>query len=83
MLLNEAEKLGVLHGSWLRSLEVALTELRWGAFESWIQLFGDQVYEARFRGRAARTKARGPVVKGKARVGGAADDAASEGAATP
>ncbi|KAJ8419880.1 hypothetical protein Cgig2_000617 [Carnegiea gigantea] len=40
MLHNEAEKLGVLHGSRLRSLEVALTELRWGAFESWIWLFG-------------------------------------------
>ena len=28
MLLNEAEKLGVLHGPRLRSLEVALIELR-------------------------------------------------------
>ena len=36
ILLNEAEKLDVLHGPRLRSLEVALTELRWGVFESWI-----------------------------------------------
>ncbi|KAJ8429347.1 hypothetical protein Cgig2_008794 [Carnegiea gigantea] len=49
MLLNEAEKLGVLHGPRVWSLEVALTELRCGAFESCIWLFDDQVYEARFR----------------------------------
>ena len=41
MLLNEAEKLGMLQGLRLRALEAALTELRWGAFESWIWLFGD------------------------------------------
>ncbi|KAJ8424979.1 hypothetical protein Cgig2_031928 [Carnegiea gigantea] len=49
MLLNEVERLGVLQGQALRSLESALTELRWGAFESWIWLFGDRIYEARFR----------------------------------
>ncbi|KAJ8444370.1 hypothetical protein Cgig2_019928 [Carnegiea gigantea] len=49
MLLNKTEKLVVLHGPRFRSLEVALTELRWGAFESLIWLFGDRVYEARFR----------------------------------
>ncbi|KAJ8430746.1 hypothetical protein Cgig2_009637 [Carnegiea gigantea] len=38
MLLNEAEKLGMLHGPRLRSLEVALTKLCWEAFESWIWL---------------------------------------------
>ncbi|KAJ8437090.1 hypothetical protein Cgig2_016444 [Carnegiea gigantea] len=59
MLLNEAEKLGVLHGPRLWSPEVALTELHWGAFESWIWLFGDRVYEAQFHpksgwGEAAR-----------------------------
>ncbi|KAJ8452571.1 hypothetical protein Cgig2_004907 [Carnegiea gigantea] len=63
MLLNEAEKLGVLHGPRLRSLEVALTELRWGVFESWIWLFGGRVYEARFRpsssGEGARTGRQG------------------------
>ena len=41
MLLNEAEKLGVLHGPRLRSLEVALRERRWEVFELWIWLFGD------------------------------------------
>jgi len=41
MLLNKVEKLGVLHGPRLRSLEVALTKLRRGAFKSWIWLFGD------------------------------------------
>ncbi|KAJ8427748.1 hypothetical protein Cgig2_008552 [Carnegiea gigantea] len=35
MLLNEAERLGVLHGRALRTLESALTELRWSTFESW------------------------------------------------
>ncbi|KAJ8443430.1 hypothetical protein Cgig2_026217 [Carnegiea gigantea] len=34
MLLNKAERLGVLQGQALRSLELALTELRWSAFES-------------------------------------------------
>jgi len=33
MLLNEVEELRVLHGLRLRSLEVVLTELRWGPFE--------------------------------------------------
>ncbi|KAJ8445655.1 hypothetical protein Cgig2_009056 [Carnegiea gigantea] len=69
MLLNEAGKLGVLHGPRLRSLEVALTELRWGASESWIWLFGDRVYEVGSARRAVRTKAQGPVVKGRARIG--------------
>ena len=49
MLLNEAEKLRVLQGQALRSLESALIELRWSAFESWIWLFGDRIYEARIR----------------------------------
>ncbi|KAJ8433523.1 hypothetical protein Cgig2_006670 [Carnegiea gigantea] len=48
MLLNEAKRLGVLHGKRLRSLEVTLTELHWSAFESWLWLFGDRIYEARF-----------------------------------
>ncbi|KAJ8419879.1 hypothetical protein Cgig2_007495 [Carnegiea gigantea] len=64
MLLNEAEKLGVLHGPRLRSLEVAFTELRWGAFESWTWLSGDRVYEARFHpkngmGEGAKASRRG------------------------
>ncbi|KAJ8423630.1 hypothetical protein Cgig2_028489 [Carnegiea gigantea] len=38
-----------------RSL-VALTELRWGAFESWIWLFGDRVYEAQFHPKSGSGK---------------------------
>jgi len=34
MLLNEAERLGVLYGRGLRILESALIELRWSTFES-------------------------------------------------
>ncbi|KAJ8435255.1 hypothetical protein Cgig2_005307 [Carnegiea gigantea] len=75
MLLNEAEKFRVLHGPRLRSLEVALTELRWRAFESWIWLFGDRVYEARFRlsslGEGAWTGR-----QGEASSGGAVDKGA-------
>ncbi|KAJ8423406.1 LOW QUALITY PROTEIN: hypothetical protein Cgig2_030573 [Carnegiea gigantea] len=33
----------------LRSFQSAFTELRWSAIESWIWLFGDRIYEARFR----------------------------------
>ncbi|KAJ8428107.1 hypothetical protein Cgig2_025449 [Carnegiea gigantea] len=44
MLLNEAERLRVLGGRALRSLEVALVELRWSSFESWRRIFA-----ARFR----------------------------------
>ncbi|KAJ8432517.1 hypothetical protein Cgig2_001110 [Carnegiea gigantea] len=53
MLLNEAERLGVLQGRRLRSWEVAVTELHWSAFELWIWLLGDRIYEARF-GRLGR-----------------------------
>ncbi|KAJ8432493.1 LOW QUALITY PROTEIN: hypothetical protein Cgig2_003570 [Carnegiea gigantea] len=49
MLLNEAERLGVLQGQAFRSLESAFTELYWSAFESWIWLFGDRIYETQFR----------------------------------
>jgi len=49
MLLNKAERLGVLQGQELRSLDSALTELRWSVFDSWIWLFGDRIYETRFR----------------------------------
>ncbi|KAJ8422880.1 hypothetical protein Cgig2_027363 [Carnegiea gigantea] len=38
IILNEAEKFGVLHGPRLQPLKVALTELRWGAFESWMDM---------------------------------------------
>jgi len=36
MLLNEAERLGVVQGRALRFLESALVELHWSTFESWI-----------------------------------------------
>ncbi|KAJ8421186.1 hypothetical protein Cgig2_011314 [Carnegiea gigantea] len=51
MFLNEAKRLGVLHGRALRSLESALTELHWSAFESWIWLFSDRIYKPRFRSK--------------------------------
>ena len=52
MLLNEAERLGVLHGRTLRAMESALTELRWSTFDSWVWLNGDRIIEARFRVKA-------------------------------
>ncbi|KAJ8432823.1 hypothetical protein Cgig2_008537 [Carnegiea gigantea] len=48
MLLNEVERLGVLHGQRLRLLEAALNELRWSTFESWLWLFSDRICEAWF-----------------------------------
>jgi len=48
MILNEVERLGVLHGRTLRIMESALTELRWSTFESWVWLNGDRIFEARF-----------------------------------
>ncbi|KAJ8426194.1 hypothetical protein Cgig2_008911 [Carnegiea gigantea] len=82
MLLNEAEKLGVLHGPRLRSLEVALTKLRWGAFESWIWLFGDRVYEARFCLKSSSKEGTRADRQGETSNRGAADGAASEGTAS-
>ncbi|KAJ8422130.1 LOW QUALITY PROTEIN: hypothetical protein Cgig2_024217 [Carnegiea gigantea] len=58
MLLNVAKRLGVV-----------LTELHWGAFESWIWLFGDRAYEARF------------YPKGHSSEGARADGSSSGGAA--
>ncbi|KAJ8432369.1 hypothetical protein Cgig2_021903 [Carnegiea gigantea] len=78
MLLNEAEKLGVLHGPRLRSLEVAVTELRRGAFESWIWLFGDRVYEARFHLKSSLDEGARAGRQGETSSGGAADDVAPE-----
>ncbi|KAJ8437666.1 hypothetical protein Cgig2_028604 [Carnegiea gigantea] len=46
MLLNKAERLGVLHARALRTLESALIELHW------MWLYGDRIFEARFRIRA-------------------------------
>ena len=36
MLLNKVERLGVLQGRALRSLELALVMLHWSTFESWV-----------------------------------------------
>ncbi|KAJ8432884.1 hypothetical protein Cgig2_017613 [Carnegiea gigantea] len=52
MLLNEAERLGVLYGRIHRVMESALTELPWSAFELWVWLNGDRIFEARFRDKA-------------------------------
>ena len=49
MLLNEAERLGVLHGQMLRIIELTLTELHWSTFESWVWLYGDRIFEAQFQ----------------------------------
>ncbi|KAJ8430629.1 LOW QUALITY PROTEIN: hypothetical protein Cgig2_008309 [Carnegiea gigantea] len=49
MPLNEAKRLGVLQGQALRSLELALIKLRWSSFESWVWLYHDRIFEARFR----------------------------------
>ncbi|KAJ8427204.1 LOW QUALITY PROTEIN: hypothetical protein Cgig2_004363 [Carnegiea gigantea] len=80
MLLNEAEKLGVLHGPRLRSLEMALTELCWGAFESWIWLFGNPVYEAQFHQKSGSGEGTRAGRRGESSSEGvAADDAAPKG----
>ncbi|KAJ8419943.1 LOW QUALITY PROTEIN: hypothetical protein Cgig2_020753 [Carnegiea gigantea] len=49
MLLNEAERLGVLHGQTLHIMELALIGLRWSTFEAWNR---DRVLEAQFREEA-------------------------------
>jgi len=46
MLLNEAKRLGVLHGRALRTLKLALSELCGSTFESWVWLYGDRIFEA-------------------------------------
>ncbi|KAJ8442958.1 hypothetical protein Cgig2_019531 [Carnegiea gigantea] len=49
MLLNEAKRLGVLHGQALRTLESAFTELHWRTFESWVWLYDDRIFKTWFR----------------------------------
>ncbi|KAJ8422442.1 hypothetical protein Cgig2_019159 [Carnegiea gigantea] len=53
MPLVEAERLGVLHGGALRTLESALTELHWSIFESWVWLYDDLIFEAQFQMKVA------------------------------
>ncbi|KAJ8437037.1 hypothetical protein Cgig2_025884 [Carnegiea gigantea] len=79
ILLNEAEKLSILHGPRFQSLEVALTELRWGPFELWTWLFSDRVYEAWFRPKSNSGEGAKAGCQGESSSGGAAaDDAAPE-----
>ncbi|KAJ8429206.1 hypothetical protein Cgig2_012334 [Carnegiea gigantea] len=64
MLLNEAERRRALHGRALRTLESALTDLRWSTFESWVWLYGDRIFEALFQTKAA-PKEKGSEVEPK------------------
>ncbi|KAJ8429187.1 hypothetical protein Cgig2_028760 [Carnegiea gigantea] len=52
MLLNEAERLGVLYEQMPLVMELALTELRWSTFESCVWLNRDRIFEARFQAKA-------------------------------
>ena len=84
MLLNEAERLGVLQGQMLRSLESALTELRCSAFKSWIWLFSDWIYEARFRSKGGLGENSGASRQEEGSgVETADEDSAPEKAASP
>ncbi|KAJ8434745.1 hypothetical protein Cgig2_001948 [Carnegiea gigantea] len=77
-------KAWVLQGQALRSLESALTELRWSAFKSWIWLFGDRIYEAQFRlkGNLGENSGAGRQEKSSGR-GTVNEDSAPEEAASP
>ncbi|KAJ8434808.1 hypothetical protein Cgig2_033530 [Carnegiea gigantea] len=59
MLLNEAERLGVVQRRALRSLELALVKLRWSTFELWDWLYGNRIFEARFRPMAGSGESSG------------------------
>jgi len=52
MLLNEAKRLGVLHGRTLRITESTLIDLRWDTFEAWVWRNRDRILRARFRPEA-------------------------------
>jgi len=67
MFLNEAERLRVLHGRALRTLDSALTELRWSTFESWVWLYDDRIFEARFWTKAALEESLGAAHRKRAR----------------
>jgi len=56
MLLNEAERLGVLHGWTLCIMESALTELRWNTFEAWVWQNKDRILEADSGKRSSKRK---------------------------
>ncbi|KAJ8441262.1 hypothetical protein Cgig2_013677 [Carnegiea gigantea] len=67
MLLNKAERLGVVQGRALRSLESALVELHWSTFESWVWLYSDQIFKARFCPMAGSRRVRELVNEERAR----------------
>ncbi|KAJ8445075.1 hypothetical protein Cgig2_022595 [Carnegiea gigantea] len=84
MLLNEARRLGVLHGRALRTLELALTELHWSIFESWVWLYGDRIFEAQFRTKAEpKESSGGDQQEEGSEVEWECEGSATEGAASP
>ena len=84
MVLNEAERLGVLHRQALRTLESALTELCWSAFEPGVWLYGDQIFNAWFRRKAALEESlRADLQEEGSKVEAKGEGSASEGAASP
>ncbi|KAJ8452431.1 hypothetical protein Cgig2_000020 [Carnegiea gigantea] len=75
MLLNEAERLGVLHGQALRALNT---------FESWVWLYGDRIFEAQFRMKAAPEESSGAGLQEEgSEVELEGEGSAREGAASP
>ncbi|KAJ8427838.1 LOW QUALITY PROTEIN: hypothetical protein Cgig2_029755 [Carnegiea gigantea] len=80
VLLNEAERFGVLHGRALRTLESALTELHWSIFESWVWSHGDRIFEPQFRTKAELEKSSG-AEDSEVKLEG--EGLATEGAASP
>ncbi|KAJ8442131.1 LOW QUALITY PROTEIN: hypothetical protein Cgig2_011321 [Carnegiea gigantea] len=69
MLLNEAERLGVLHGRALRTLESAFTELRWTRFQTKAELEGssgagqqEEGSEVEPAGESSATEGRPPLL---------------------
>ena len=84
MLLNDAERLVVLHGRALRTLESALTELRWSIFELWVWLYSDQIFVARFQTKYAPEESSGPGQQEEgSKVDPEGEDSATEEAASP
>ncbi|KAJ8438046.1 hypothetical protein Cgig2_014175 [Carnegiea gigantea] len=78
ILQNEAERLGVLHRRALRTLKSVLTKLRWNTFKSWVWLYGDCIFEAWFRMRAAPEEGSGAGQQGK----GSEEEPKGEGSTT-
>ena len=47
MLLNDAMKLGILHGWMIGVMESAFKELRWSTFQAWVGHNRGRILEAR------------------------------------